>query len=210
MKNATIPAQPTPTTNQTYSPSVPISLYREVMAELQTTQAHLNALKQENRELNQENQQLRQEIEHIINSVMHLQQVTGISHQGISPSFATASSMPPSFSQSTPPEGDRLPSATTTNPMNANISANSPSAAVPAPAIPFVSPFATGQPGGLSDRSEPLFSEQPEPRPRRIARSPKPPEIGGPWLFVCIFLIVVSAFGVGFFVIRPFMQPAQD
>lgn len=214
MKNATIPAQPTPTTNQTYSPSVPISLYREVMAELQTTQAHLNALKQENRELNQENQQLRQEIENIINSVMHLQQVTGISHQGISPSFATASSMPPSFSPPTPPEGDRLPSATATNPikanMSANMSANSPSTAAPAPAIPFVSPFATGQPGGLSDRSEPLFSEQQEPRPRRIARSPKSSEVGGLWLFVCIFLIVVSAFGVGFFVIRPFMQPDQE
>ena len=203
MKNATIPAQPTPTTNQTYSPSVPISLYREVMAELQTTQAHLNALKQENRELNQENQQLRQEIENIINSVMHLQQVTGISPQSISASFATATSMPPSISPATPPEGDRLPSA-------ANMSAKSAAAAVASSAIPFVSPFATGQPGGLSDRPEALFTEQPEPRPRRVARSPKSSEVGGLWLFVCIFLIVVSAFGVGFFVIRPFMQPDRE
>lgn len=209
MKNATIPANSTPPTTQTYSPSVPISLYREVMAELQTTQAHLNALKQENRELNQENQQLRQEIENIINSVMHLQQVTGISPQSISASFATATSMPPSISPATPPEGDRLPSAAT-NPMKANMSANSAAAAVASSAIPFVSPFATGQPGGLSDRPEALFTEQPEPRPRRVARSPKSSEVGGLWLFVCIFLIVVSAFGVGFFLIRPLMQDRKS
>lgn len=209
MKNATIPATSTPTTNQTYSPSVPISLYREVMAELQTTQAHLNALKQENRELNQQNQQLRQEIENIINSVIHLQQVTGIFPQGINAS-APATSIPPSISQSV---SIPTPQQIKTDPSEpaAASSMNTPvSAAVDSSAIPFVSPFATGQPGGLSQQPEALFTEQPEPRPRRVARSPKSSEVGGLWLFICIFLIVVSAFGVGFFFIRPFMQPNQD
>ena len=166
------------------------------MGELQTTQAHLNALKEENRELSQENQQLRQEIEKIINSVMHLQQVTGTSYQPMSPS-----QMPPSISQpvqmpKSPPVSDRTPQSTT-NPNNESSS------------LPFVSPFATGQPGGLSDDPEPLFTEQQEPRPRRVTRSPQSSELGGVWLFISIFLIVVSAFGIGFFFIRPFMQQNQ-
>lgn len=203
MKNATLSGNSTPTTNQTYSPSVPISLYREVMAELQTTQAHLNALKEENRELHQENQQLHQEIEKIINSVMHLQQVTGYSYQPMS-----SNAMPPSISQPvqmspTTSQGSR-PDQSTVNSQPNSTQSNSESASVP-----FVSPFATGTPGGLSNDPEPLFTEQQEPRPRRVARSPKSSEVGGIWLFVSIFLIVVSAFGIGFFFIRPFIQQNQ-
>ncbi len=206
MKNATLSGNSTPTTNQTYSPSVPISLYREVMAELQTTQAHLNALKEENSDLQQENQQLHQKIEQIINSVMHLQQVTGNSYQ-----TTRGSQMPPSLSQPvqmptrTPTASDRTPKspATAKNINLDNINSNNESSS-----LPFVSPFAT-EPGGLSNDPEPLFTEQQEPRPRRVARSPKASELGGIRLFVFIFVIVVSCFGIGFFVFRPLIQPNQ-
>jgi cobalamin biosynthesis Mg chelatase CobN len=205
MKNATISGNSTPTTNQPYSPSVPISLYREVMAELQTTQAHLNALKEENRELHQENQQLHQKIEQIINSVMHLQQVTGHAYQPMSSNAMPANmsqpvQMPPNTSQGS----DRANQSVSPQPNSTQSNNKSESASVP-----FVSPFATGTPGGLSNDPEPLFTEQQEPRPRRVARSPKSSEVGGIWLFVSIFLIVVSAFGIGFFFIRPFIQQNQ-
>ena len=208
MKNATLAGNSTPATNQTYSPSVPISLYREVMAELQTTQAHLNALKEENRDLQQENQQLHQEIEQIINSVMHLQQVTGNSYQ-----TTRASQIPPSLSQAaqmparTPTAGDRTPKSPTTpeNIKPDNINSNNDGSS----SLPFVSPFAS-EPGGLSNDPEPLFTEQQEPRPRRVSRSPKSSDVGGVWLFVSIFLIVVSCFGIGFFVFRPWIQQNQS
>lgn len=204
MKNATLPGNSTPTTSQTYSPSVPISLYREVMAELQTTQAHLNALKEENRELHQENQQLHQEIEQIINSVMHLQQVTGHSYQPMS-----SNAMPASISQPAPMPPNTSQGSASRDPSTVGSQANSTQSNSESASVPFVSPFATGAPGGLSNESEPLFTEQQEPRPRRGSRSPKSSEVGGIWLFVSIFLIVVSAFGIGFFFIRPFIQQNQ-
>ncbi len=65
---------PPPTSNP-YSPSVPISLYREVTNELQLTKTQLDALKQQNQELNQQNQKLRIEIERTVQSALRLRQV---------------------------------------------------------------------------------------------------------------------------------------
>jgi hypothetical protein len=62
-------------TGNAQSPSVPISLYREVASELQTTQTTLQSLKTQNQELTQKNQQLRLEIERVVQSALHLRQV---------------------------------------------------------------------------------------------------------------------------------------
>jgi ABC-type transporter Mla subunit MlaD len=58
-----------------YSPSVPISVYRELAAQLQATEAKLDSLNAENYALAKQNQQLRQEIEKAVHSVMKLQQI---------------------------------------------------------------------------------------------------------------------------------------
>ena len=58
-----------------YSPSVPISVYKELAAQLQATQAKLNSLNAENYALAQQNHQLRQEIEKAVQSVIRLQQI---------------------------------------------------------------------------------------------------------------------------------------
>ncbi|MEM7555543.1 MAG: hypothetical protein AAF378_15880 [Cyanobacteria bacterium P01_A01_bin.84] len=56
-----------------HSPTVPISVYRDLAAELQAAQAKLDALANQNQQLVQENQQLRQEIGKAIQSVLQLQ-----------------------------------------------------------------------------------------------------------------------------------------
>lgn len=56
-------------------PSVPLSVYRELVQELEDTQAQTEFLVTENQKLFQQNQQLRQEIETLIRYAQHLQEV---------------------------------------------------------------------------------------------------------------------------------------
>lgn len=63
-----------PSTN-TYSASVPISIYRELGAELQAAKVMLDSLNAKNQQLAKQNQQLRQEVEKVVQSAQYLQQV---------------------------------------------------------------------------------------------------------------------------------------
>ena len=74
--NAKSPVRSAPSSSapEAYSPSVPISLYREVATELQASQALLESLKANNRELTEQNQQLRVEIERVVQSALQLRQ----------------------------------------------------------------------------------------------------------------------------------------
>ena len=66
----------TPTANtQVYSPSVPLSVYRDLATELQAVQAKLDTLNAQNQQVVQENQLLRQEIAKAVESVLRLQNV---------------------------------------------------------------------------------------------------------------------------------------
>ncbi len=64
-----------PTTNQPYSPSVPLSIYRDLAAELQACQVRINEFAIQNKQLAQENQLLRQEIAKTVQSVLYLQKL---------------------------------------------------------------------------------------------------------------------------------------
>lgn len=79
MKSQSISNGSTPTsagTNSTpYSASVPISVYRELTAELQATKALLESTTSQYQQLTQENQILRQEIEQIVHQALRLNQV---------------------------------------------------------------------------------------------------------------------------------------
>jgi hypothetical protein len=61
--------------NSSYRPSVPISVYRELSAELLATQAQLDILYEKNQKLECDNEQLRQEIVNFLASTQHLEQV---------------------------------------------------------------------------------------------------------------------------------------
>lgn len=55
------------------TPTVPMSVYRELAGELQAAQRQLNDLKQDNQSLHQENQSLRLEIKQLVQSVHKLE-----------------------------------------------------------------------------------------------------------------------------------------
>ena len=77
MRSSTPSSQHTssPAATPAYSPSVPLSVYRELAVELQAAQALLDSLNVQNQHLTRQNQQLRQEIEKAVQSILHLQQV---------------------------------------------------------------------------------------------------------------------------------------
>jgi regulator of replication initiation timing len=68
-----LPAQPQPTK---LTPAVPISIYRELSTDLQATKESMAALQRQNHQLTEQNQLLRQELERIANrtqkAVQHL------------------------------------------------------------------------------------------------------------------------------------------
>lgn len=62
-------------TAKAYAPSVPLSVYRELAAEMQANQETIAQLKTQNQQLVQQNQQLRQEIQKLFTSTLHLQKL---------------------------------------------------------------------------------------------------------------------------------------
>lgn len=141
MRNATTSSNPMPTENHSYSPAVPLSLYREVSADLEATKAQLEETKAYNQHLLRENQQLRQELEKIIQSAYRMQQVLN--------------SLQP-FNPNLTPQSTTNQSTQTSNPSHAGakLDANNP----------FSLP---DNDTTHSVFSAPLFSEEQETRIRR-------------------------------------------
>ncbi|MDT9176489.1 MAG: hypothetical protein P5702_03415 [Limnospira sp. PMC 1291.21] len=171
--------------NSSYSPSVPISLYREVTAELQGSQNLINSLRTQNQQLLEENQNLRQELNHVVQaanqfylaveSVQGKNQIPSMGVPPVNPSFSVNPvSPPPNFYEQ-------------------------PTTETPQPDLVFP-PTSDGP-----DIPPPQFTEEPEGRLRPASR-PDRGELSGVWLIVSIALIVVAAFGMGYWVVRPLLQ----
>ena len=195
MQNTTLSDSTSPENSNTYAPSVPISLYREVTAELQAAQAMLDSLKTHNQQLVQQNQQLRREVQTVVQVSQQLQQVVN------SAQSATQTGIPqmPSvkFNFNVEPE----------IPAPVNSQANS---TVPQPpqtvAFPFPLPEAPTAPPMQETLPEKLFTTVPE-TPYRVRSQPKKAsDLSGLWLAIAIFLIVIAAFGGGYLVVRPLLK----
>lgn len=173
---------PTQATNS-YSPSVPISVYRELAAELQTAQTMLVTLKSQNQQLVKQNQQLRQEVEKVVQSAQHLQQIVAsfesISEDQIPRPKAVKAPEPRPVPPTSPP-----PRA-----------ASAPSAEFPPP--PPQEPEPTPPPYRGT-----VVIEQEDGRSRRTPSTEGISEVNGWLLVVAIMLIVLTAFGGGFLVLR--------
>ncbi|MBD2742393.1 hypothetical protein H6H02_12630 [Coleofasciculus sp. FACHB-1120] len=182
MQNAYISEQTPQSPMNTYRPSVPISVYKELSAELQAAQAMLDSLNSQNQQLAKENQQLRQEIEKVVQSALHAQQlVTSFSSGG------RVEAPPPAIE----PEIRTAPSAST------------PKRRPPQP------PPLKGEPALLTEFSESLVIEQEEGRYRRPTQPERSPDVSGWWLIVVISLIVATAFGTGFLIVRPLLNNSR-
>ncbi len=199
MQNTTLSDNTSPENSNSYSPSVPISLYREVTAELQAAQAMLDSLKTHNQQLVQQNQQLRREVETVVQVSQQLQQVVN------SAQSVTQTGMPqmPSvkFNFSVEPE----PKAPATSETNSPLPQAPPAPQTVAFPFPLPEPEPTA-PSMSQPLPEQLFTEVPEIPYRLRSKPKKASDLSGLWLAIAIFLIVIAAFGGGYLVVRPLLM----
>jgi FtsZ-binding cell division protein ZapB len=196
MQNTTLSDNTSPENSNSYSPSVPISLYREVTAELQAAQAMVDSLKTHNQQLVQQNQQLRREVETVVQVSQQLQQVVNSVQSVTQTGMPQMPSVKFNFSVQPPP------------PPPATSQANS---AVPQPpqtvAFPFPLPEPEPTPASIPQPlPEKLFTEVPETPYRVRPQLKKTSDLSGLWLAIAIFLIVIAAFGAGYLVVRPLLM----
>lgn len=171
--------------NNGYAPSVPLSVYRELSTELQTTKAMVDSLNRKNKQLSRHNQALRHEIQRFVHSAEQLGQFAGVVPEA-EPRTVDRSALDAT--------GDHIDAA----PL-ANVSI--PGAVPPPAAI-----VPRERPDKPPARKPRLFTEQPE-QPRRLSKGPsRPQDLSNLWLATTILLVIFTAFGAGFLIMRPLLN----
>lgn len=180
-----------------YPPSVPMSVFRELSAELQATRIMLESLNTQNQQLMQHNQQLRQEIGRMVNTALQVQhmadlyqptQITMPDPAYIDIEFGPDAYLPSVPKQ--PPTGKHH-----TSPRKAAYTVDVSK-----------EPKSKEPRKELRTAREPVI-EQEEGRYRRPKAGSKPSsDLTGLWLVLVIFGIVVTAFAAGFWIVRPFLS----
>lgn len=189
MQNPSTDRYSMPTPANKYSPSVPISVYRELAAELQAAQTTVDSLKSQNQQLVKQNQQLQQQVEKVVHSAQHLQQIVS------------------SFSGATATNQVEIPRS---KPVSQP--ASRPVAPPPPPhhhdpresVIEFPASF-QDEPE-FSPYAETVVIEQEDTRIRRPVVSESVADVNGWMLIIAILLIVLTAFGTGFLIVRPLLN----
>ena len=207
MKTSTAPNYSQPPTN--YPPSVPLYVYRELTAELQTIQSKLDVVTNHNQKLAQENQQLRQEITKVIESCLELQKLVDASAPS-SPVAPQSHQEVKSLTQLQPPPSNNhevtytnKPKVTTAPPRqetkqkkaaikNTHSQNHHQGVAVSATNI-----NATG--------SQKVFIEEKKVRFSRTTMS-NTKELSGWNLLITIVLIMITGFAAGYVIVRPLFQ----
>ncbi len=175
-----------------YSPTVPLSVYRELSAELQASKAMLDSLNAQNQQLTRQNQQFRQEIERLSGSMTNLQHIVESPQPTWgAPSIAARANAEAIADQIRPASARLKQPGRSPDP-----SANSSLVKVSVPNFPTM------------ESNEPLpqlFTEQSDPMQslRNPANSPR--DLSGLWLWFTVLAIILTAFGAGFMVMRPLL-----
>lgn len=179
MRSSTTPAHKQSGGDRGYSPSVPLSVYRELATQLQSTQDMLDSLKAQNQQLAKQNQQLRQEIEKVVQHVLHLQHVVDSTvaskadspHPGAMGSKRRPASSPHSMHQTRSPA-----------------------------VIPHASQVGRT---GLNAPENIFVEEVDADNYRRRYQEEKTSEISGWGLAIAILLVTFTAFSAGYLLVRP-------
>jgi hypothetical protein len=187
MQNPSTERYSVPTATNKYSASIPISVYRELAAELQSAQMTIDALKSKNQQLIKQNDQLQQQVEKVVHSAQHLQQIVS------------------SFSGTVAPNHVEVPRAKPMMPPPPRPVAPPPPHHEDLPLVDFPESFSDEV--DFSPYSETVVIEQEDTRIRRpVVRSESGTEVNGWMLIIAILLIVLTAFGTGFLIVRPLLN----
>ncbi|MGB3650075.1 MAG: hypothetical protein WBA41_02555 [Rivularia sp. (in: cyanobacteria)] len=188
------PYNQSPTSAQAYSASVPLSVYRELAAELQAAQVAMHQLNLQNEHLAQENYVLRQEIAKTVNAVLHLQNAVNSSTNA-----AQNSNYHSSFNQTSVEANQRYPQQ---NKQYQNTQrqrqvqpkrAKRPRTSKPPQVTEYIEPF-----------PEQIYIEEEEASYYYTDESES--QVSGWWLIFAIVFIIVMGFGAGYVVVRPLLE----
>ncbi|EFA73123.1 conserved hypothetical protein [Raphidiopsis brookii D9] len=178
----------------TYSPSVPISVYRELVTELKAIQSKLDVVTNHNQKLVQENQYLCQEVNRVVQSCLELQNLLDskndpgkYSQPGLNTDYSTKTGPHPTNTENTPYDHSKSLREQPTHPkMHPNLSQNG-----------------IKKNTQIKNKTHINFKTTPNPS-KSVSRG-----INGWWLFLTILVVMVSGFSAGYLVVRPFLQRAQ-
>lgn len=179
------------TAQASYAPSVPLSVYRELAAELQATKAMVDSLSAQNQQLAHQNQLMRQEIYRVVQTTLQLGQYAGVASAAEADRSAVAVK----------------PSA---KPLEIRQALRGALGSRPTPPSAFQAP-----PESVMGKREPagalvpkFFTEQSGEKRRYGLPGDLslPKNISGLWLVLSIVLIIFTAFGAGFLIMRPLLS----
>ncbi|MEL6230191.1 MAG: hypothetical protein AAFR24_09795 [Cyanobacteria bacterium J06627_3] len=161
-----------------YSPSVPVSVYRELAAELQATKAMVDSLSAQNTHLNNQNHLLRQNIHQMVQVALQLGHHAGVAH---------------------PTEAEMTFSA---QPLDLHPHPQSERQAVQPMAPLENEPRVPQRPKPKAALSK-VFTEHTGENRRYSLESSASGSLSTLWLIVSIAIIILTAFGAGFLIMRP-------
>ncbi len=193
---------PNSTENSAPISAVPVSLYREICGELREKSGQVETLQLNNQRILQENKQLRQEIQRLVQMVMHTHhQVTQISEFQTEPTTNLAETSHPAsnlnrFTPAVPPSATQPPTRQNRTQMPARSTAAS-----------TMVPFST-----VTNKREDWITGTHVPPAQRLFNQTVTiaQDLRGWRLAIVISLIILSAFGAGFLIVRPLIsQPTS-
>ncbi|MEM8610594.1 MAG: hypothetical protein AAGF93_01145 [Cyanobacteria bacterium P01_H01_bin.105] len=164
--------------DSSYSPSVPVSVYRELAAELQATKAMVDSLSSQNTHLTNQNHLLRQNIHQMVQVALQLGHHAGVAH-------------PAEVEMTLSPPVD-LP--------------HRPELQTMQPSIQPVSEPRPKPPKRTKAALSKVFSEQTGENRRYSLESSASGSLSTLWLIVSIAIIIFTAFGAGFLIMRPLIN----
>lgn len=188
-----------------YSPAVPISVYRELAEELKTTQHTVERLTKHNQNLMRQNQLLRNEIQRFVQATDQLGKFVGISSSTAASSAEAAAWSQEEVTASQPAD------AALSRPVSATADETS---FIEALTVRKVSISDTsGSDAGDRPKVKPptapvkqrLFTEQPVGM-RPLSKVSAKADLGNLWLVTTVLLVIVTAFGAGFLIMRPLLN----
>lgn len=187
---------PTPA-NQAYESSVPLSVYRQLAAELQAAQAAIHQLNFQNQHLAQENYVLRQEITNTVNAVLHLQNAVTHTNNTDTNNTAQNNASYPSFDPTSVETPQKRYPPQNTQYKRQNKTRKRAKRPPTRRVVPQVTEFIESPP-------EPVFIEEQQASYYYVDDSVS--QVRGWWLIFVIILIIVMGFGAGYVVVRPLLE----
>lgn len=171
--------------DSSYAPSVPVSVYRELAAELQATKAMVDSLSNQNNHLTNQNHLLRQNIHQMVQVALQLGHHAGVAH----PAEAEMTFSIPSVQTPGYPPVEQLVEPPPLEPQSMM-----PEAAPSHPQRPRKAELSK------------IFTEQSGEKRRYSLESPTSGSMSTLWLIVSIAIIILTAFGAGFLIMRPLIN----